>query len=160
MVATDLTNSYRAGLSPALDHAIRVADPFHVVRVGNRVVDDVRRRVQQEELDHRGRKGDPLDKIRRLVLQGGERLNDRGWERVLLGIQVGDPNLEVTMAWLTKDALRAIYGSSDVEQATLLLDNVIAACEESRSRRCGVLGTRLPPRHRILRRARRPPTKS
>lgn len=30
VVATDLTNFYRAGLSPAPDHATRVADPFHV----------------------------------------------------------------------------------------------------------------------------------
>jgi len=36
LVATDLAESFRAGLSPKLDHAIRVADPFHVVRVGNR----------------------------------------------------------------------------------------------------------------------------
>jgi transposase len=33
VVATDLAESFRAGLSPALDHARRVADPFHVVRV-------------------------------------------------------------------------------------------------------------------------------
>jgi transposase len=132
VVATDLTNSYRAGLSPALDHATRVADPFHVTRVGNRAVDDVRRRVQQQQLGHRGRSGDPLYKIRRLLLQGSERLNDRGWERVLLGIKVGDPDLEVTTAWLTKDALRAVYATSDAETARLLLDNVIAACEEER----------------------------
>jgi transposase len=36
VVATDLTDSYRAGMSPHLDHVTRVADPFHVVRVGNR----------------------------------------------------------------------------------------------------------------------------
>jgi len=30
--------------------------------------DDARRRVQQDELDHRGRKGDPLFGIRRLLL--------------------------------------------------------------------------------------------
>jgi transposase len=33
VVATDLTESYRAGITPYLDHALRVADPFHVVRV-------------------------------------------------------------------------------------------------------------------------------
>ncbi len=33
VVATDLAESFRAGLSPGLDHATRVADPFHVVRV-------------------------------------------------------------------------------------------------------------------------------
>ena len=33
MVVTDLAESFRAGLSPHLDHATRVADPFHVIRV-------------------------------------------------------------------------------------------------------------------------------
>ena len=46
VVATDLAESYRAGLEGRLDHAIRVADPFHVVRVANRCLDKVRRRVQ------------------------------------------------------------------------------------------------------------------
>ncbi len=36
IVATDLAQSYRAGLSPYLDHCIRVADPFHVVQLANR----------------------------------------------------------------------------------------------------------------------------
>ena len=52
VVATDLTESFRAGLSPGLDHARLVADPFHVVRVGNRCLDKVRRRVQNETLGH------------------------------------------------------------------------------------------------------------
>ena len=43
VVATDLAESYRAGLSPHLDHAVCVADPFHVVRIANRCVDAVRR---------------------------------------------------------------------------------------------------------------------
>ena len=59
-------------------HARRVADPFHVVRVGNRCVDQVRRRVQNETLGHRGRKADPLYRIRKLLLTGSERLDERG----------------------------------------------------------------------------------
>ncbi|MDQ3569405.1 MAG: transposase [Actinomycetota bacterium] len=47
-VATDLAESYRAGLNPHLAHARRVADPFHVTRTANRCVDTVRRRVQNE----------------------------------------------------------------------------------------------------------------
>lgn len=39
---------------------MRVLDPFHVVRLGFACVDDVRRRVQQDVLGHRGRRGDPL----------------------------------------------------------------------------------------------------
>jgi Transposase len=59
VVTTDLAESYRAGLDPHLAHARRVADSFHVVRVGNRRVDKVRRPVQNETLGHRGRQGDP-----------------------------------------------------------------------------------------------------
>ena len=80
VVATDLAESYRAGLSPYLDHAIRVADPFHVVQVANRTLDKVRRRVQRETLGHRGRKSDPLFRIRKLLLGGAERLNEP-WQR-------------------------------------------------------------------------------
>ena len=75
VVATDLAESYRSGTSPHLDHAIRVADPFHVVRIANRCVDKVRRRVQNETLGHRGRKADPLYRIRKLLLAGYERLD-------------------------------------------------------------------------------------
>src|SRR5205085_3863196 len=86
-VATDLAESYRAGLDPHLAHATRVADPFHVVRVANRCVDKVRRRVQNETLHHRGRKNDPLYRIRTLLLAGSERLDERGQQRMLLGLR-------------------------------------------------------------------------
>ena len=52
VVALDLTDTYRSGLNPHLAHAKKVADPFHVVRVANRMVDQVRRRVQEETLGH------------------------------------------------------------------------------------------------------------
>jgi transposase len=100
VVATDLAESFRAGLSPGLDHARRVADPFHVVRAGNRCLDKVRRRVQNETLGHRGRKHDPLYRIRKLLLSGHERLNESGRQRMLLGLRVGDPADEVLGAWL------------------------------------------------------------
>src|SRR4029453_7143220 len=71
---------------------VSVADPFHIVRVANRCVDQVRRRVQNETLGHRGRKRDPLFRIRKLLLTGSERLDERGSERILLGLRVGDPH--------------------------------------------------------------------
>jgi transposase len=43
-VATDLAESYRAGMgNTRLVAATRVADPFHGVRVANRRVENVRR---------------------------------------------------------------------------------------------------------------------
>jgi transposase len=128
VVATDLAESFRAGLSPHLDHARRVADPFHVVRVGNRCLDTVRRRVQNETLGHRGRKGDPLYRIRKILLTGHERLDERGHDRMLLGLRVGDPNDEVLGAWLAKESVRDIYLAENWRQARTLLDKAIAGC--------------------------------
>jgi transposase len=130
VVTTDLAESYRAGLDPHLAHATRVADPFHVVRVGNRCVDTVRRRVQQETLHHRGRKADPLYRIRKLLLAGSERLDERGHHRMLLGLRVGDPNDEVVGAWLAKESVRDVYLTDDPDEAALLLDKAIVGCGE------------------------------
>jgi len=128
VVATDLAESFRAGLSPGLAHARRVADPFHVVRVGNRCVDQVRRRVQNDTLGHRGRKADPLYRIRKLLLTGSERLNERGSQRMLLGLRVGDPNDELLGAWLAKESVRDVYLAETPADAATLLDKAIAGC--------------------------------
>lgn len=128
VVATDLAESFRAGLSPHLDHAVRVADPFHVVRIANRCLDQVRRCVQQETLAHRGRKHDPLYRVRKLLLTGGERLDERGTERMLLGLRVGDPHDEVLGAWLAKESVRDVYLTEDPDDAKTLLDKAIAGC--------------------------------
>lgn len=127
-VATDLHDPYRAGLSPHLAHARRVADPFHVVGVANRCLDTVRRRVQQETLDHRGRKRDPLYRIRKVLLRGAERLDERGNQRMLLALRVGDPKDEVLGAWLAKESVRDVYLADNVADATTLLDKAIVGC--------------------------------
>jgi len=91
VVAIDVAECYRRGIAEHLEHTVRVADPFHVVRAANRVVDEVRRRVQNQTLGHRGRKADPLYRIRRLLISGSERLDERGHKRILLGLRRGDP---------------------------------------------------------------------
>jgi transposase len=127
-VACDLHEGYRSGLSPYLDHAVKVADPFHVVAVANRCLDKVRRRVQNETLAHRGRKDDPLYRIRKVLLTGAERLDDRGQSRMAIGLRLGDPNDEVLGAWLAKEYVRDVYLTDDVEEAVVLLDRVIEGC--------------------------------
>jgi transposase len=128
VVALDLTDSYRSGLHPHLSHARRVADPFHVTRVANRTLDQVRRRVQNEMLGHRGRKVDPLFRIRKLLLRGDERLDERGRDKMMAGLRFGDPHDEVLGAWLAKEAVRSVYLVEGPDEAAVLLDNAIAAC--------------------------------
>jgi len=128
VVATDLTDAYRRGMTGLLDHARKVADGFHVVRVAQRCLDAIRRRVQNETLGHRGRKDDPLYKIRKILLTGDERLTDRGRERLLEGWRLGDPHDEVLGGWLAREMVRDIYLTDDVNLATVLLGRAVRAC--------------------------------
>lgn len=143
VVATDLAESYRRGLSPHLDHALRVADAFHVVRVGNRCLDRVCRRVQNDTKGHRGRKADPLFRIRKILLAGAERLNERGVERFELGLRAGDPKDEVLGAWLAKESVRDVFLTDNATDAALLLDKTIAGCAKDPVPEIRSLGTTL-----------------
>jgi len=96
--------------------------------VANRCLDKVRRRVQNETLGHRGRKVDPLYRIRKLLLAGDERLDDKGRNRMLLGLRIGDPHDEVLGGWLAKESVRDVYLTDDPKAAALLLDKAIAGC--------------------------------
>jgi hypothetical protein len=68
---------YATALTAALPDAVRVLDPFHVVKLGLACVDDVRR-VQQDTLGHRGRARDPLYGIRRVLRRRRDRLSTKG----------------------------------------------------------------------------------
>lgn len=131
VVCIDPFEAYRKGLKPHLKHATLVADPFHIVRLGNRAVDDVRRRTQQEQTGHRGRRGDPLYDIRKILLTASERLSDKGRARLDAALAKGDPRDEVVAAWLAKEHLREVYSVFDHADAAQLLDAVIVECAGS-----------------------------
>ncbi len=109
----DLSGPYRAAYNAAIPHAIQVADPFHVVRLANNRLDEVRRRVQNETVGHRGRKDDPLYRIRKLLTLAQERLDQPGGERLQGLLKAGDPYGEVRLAWHAKETLRDVYQIRD-----------------------------------------------
>jgi transposase len=117
VVALDPFRGYAIGLRAHLGHATVVVDHFHAIRLANAAIDDVRRRVQNETLHHRGRTGDPLYGIRRLLLVAHERLDRRGWHRMLVGLTAGDPYGEVGAACLSKELLREVYAAVDHRHA-------------------------------------------
>ena len=108
--------------SPRLAMPRVVVDHFHAVRLANTVVDQVRRRVQQATLGHRGRKRDPLYRIRKLLLVAAEQLTSRGRVRLRAGLAVGDPTGEVAVAWQGKELLRAVYAANDLADARAALE--------------------------------------
>ena len=109
----DLSGPYRAAFNAAVPKARQVADPFHVVRLGNDALDDVRRRVQNQTLGHRGRKDDPLYRARKLLVSASENITDAGRDRLRGLLDAGDPYGEVRDAWHAKETLRAIYDIPD-----------------------------------------------
>jgi transposase len=90
------------------------------------MVDEVRRRVQQDTLGHRGRKGDPLYGIRRTLQIGAEHLTDKQSARLDAKLTLGDPDHEVTLAWQCYQKLRHIYHTKP-ERGRELVNEVIAS---------------------------------
>jgi len=121
----DLSSSYRSVFSSMLPHATQIADPFHLVRLANAKLDECRRRVQNELLGHRGRKGDPLYRCRRLLTKAEERLSDDGRDKLLGLLRAGDPKGDVTAAWHAKEAVRELYAHADEQLATEWIDRLI-----------------------------------
>ena len=111
----DLSGPYRAAFDTALPDAAQVADPFHVVRLANTALDEVRRRVQNQTLGHRGHKHDPLYKARKLLVSASENITDSGRVRLRGLLDAGDPYGEVRDAWHAKETLRSIYDIDDAK---------------------------------------------
>jgi transposase len=111
-----------------LGHATVVVDHFHAIRLANTVVDQVRRRTQQATLGHRGRKHDPLYRIRKLLLTAAEQLTSHGRMRLRAGLAAGDRFGEVAAAWQGKELLRAVYATAG-PPASVALDRFYHWCD-------------------------------
>jgi len=96
-----------------------------VVQLANRMLDEVRRRVQNETLGHRGRKDDPLYRARRRLLLGRQRLTDAQADRVMGLVRAGDPRSEVGYAYAAKEVVRQIYEHIDTNLAVEWVDELI-----------------------------------
>ncbi len=123
--ALDLSTTYNAVYKVTLPNALRVADPFHVVALANRALDQVRRRVQNETTSHRGRRDDPLYRARRILLAGRERLSEAATEKLETFLALGDPNAEVAITYSFKERIRQYYQEQSLDTATEMLYELI-----------------------------------
>ena len=124
--ALDPFRGYANAIRDELPDAVAVLDAFHVVRLATQVVDEVRRRVQQDTLGHRGHKNDPLYQIRGLLRHGVEHLSERQQAKLTRCLEAGDPDGEVNLAWQCYQQLRSIYHSS-AAQGRQIAEKVIAS---------------------------------
>jgi transposase len=123
--ALDPFRGYANAIRDELPDAVAVLDAFHVVRLATQVVDEVRRRVQQDTLGHRGHKTDPLYQIRGLLRHGVEHLSERQQAKLTRCLAAGDPDGEVNLAWQCYQRLRSIYHSS-ADQGRRTAEKIIA----------------------------------
>ncbi len=68
-------------------------------KLANSALDEVRRRVQNQTLRHRGHKDDPLYRARKLLAAGHERISETGDAKLRGLLAAGDPHGEVRDAW-------------------------------------------------------------
>ena len=113
-----------------LPTATQVADPFHVVKLAATCVDEVRRRVQNDTCGDRGRKDDPLYRIRRLLLMADERLNEAGQTKVRGLLAAGDPKAEVKGAWHAYQVVREIYTTNDADTGAAFVARLAADLQD------------------------------
>ncbi|KUG57115.1 transposase [Serinicoccus chungangensis] len=126
-VATlDPFQGYRAAIDEELADATAVLDAFHVVALGTKCVDEVRRRVQQATTGHRGRKGDPLYGIQTILRAGAENLTDKQRGRIERAFAARAEHEVVDLAWQCAQQLRAAYKQADKAEGRKIAERIVA----------------------------------
>ena len=88
-------------------------------------MDDVRRRVQQDTTGHRGRRGDPLYRIRNTLRAGQENLTDRQRARLHAAFTAGEEHLEVELAWRCAQQVRSAYHQDTHAAGRAVAENIV-----------------------------------
>jgi len=126
LVSIDMSTAYINKIRERLPHATIVFDPFHVVKLANAAVDEVRRRQVRALAGDDSRVA--VKKTRWILLKAPENLDDAEAEKLAL---LGRVNRPLYRAYLLKEALRAIYDGT-ARQAKRRLDAWLAWAARSR----------------------------
>ncbi len=116
VVAIDPSATFRTAIRQVLPAVEISVDHFHLVKLGNQMLTEVRQRVLREVLGRRGRKQDAVWAHRMLLLRAGDRLTDAGLHR-LEAVLDEEAFEEVAAAWAIKEHLRRILNARSIDQA-------------------------------------------
>jgi transposase len=127
-VATlDPFHGYKNAIDDQLEDAVAVLDAFHVVKLATAVVDDVRRRVQQETTGHRGRRDDPLYRVRNILRAGQEHLSDRQQAWLRTAFTAREEHVEVEVAYRCAQQVRACFHQDTHAAGRRLAETVLTS---------------------------------
>ncbi len=136
----DPFRGYKNAIDDQLQDVIAVVDAFHIVKLGGQALEEVRRRVQQETLGHRGHRGDPLFGIRLALRCGIERLTQRQRDRITAAIAADERHDEVHIAWQAIQYLREAFHTTDLTEGAQIAEHVLASFPTARSPRSPASG--------------------
>ncbi|MCM1014347.1 ISL3 family transposase [Brevibacterium sp. XM4083] len=123
-IAMDGFAGYKSAAAEELPDAVPVMDPFHVVALASGAVERCRQRIQQETLGHRGRSGDPLYGIRRVLLTGANLLTPKQVDR-LEAVLAAEEHTQVDVTWWVYQRVVAAYRDLDRARGRARMQAVI-----------------------------------
>jgi transposase len=130
VVAMDGFTGFKTAAVQQLPDAVEVLDPFHVVKLGADAVTKCRQRLQQQVFGHRGRAGEPLFRIRKLLLKGVDLLTDKQSRRVH-EVLADERFLALRITWEAYQQLRSIYHQPTPEKAKTALTRLLERLKTS-----------------------------
>jgi transposase len=86
-------------------------DAFHLVKLGNDMLTEVRQRLTQQVHGRRGRSIDSVWANRRLLLRAGDTLSDRARDRLTTVFTTDDATGKLQAAWQVKEQLRTLQAT-------------------------------------------------
>lgn len=117
VVAIDPSAAFRSVLRPLLARAVVAVDHFHLIRLANDALTQVRRRVAHDVKGHRGRREDLVWAHRLLLLRAGDRLSPTALAKLKTVLRGDDPTDEIGAAWGVKEQLRHVLAAPTVTAA-------------------------------------------
>jgi transposase len=116
-VAMDMSSAYRRAVLDVFGDTVDVVhDPFHVVALASKAIDETRRDMVRS-LEGEDRK--VIKGSRFLLLRGLENLSENGLERLMLLMEMNEP---LYAAYLLKEDLRMFWNVPDAEHGEAFLD--------------------------------------
>lgn len=117
VVAIDPSAAFRSAVRSWLPKARVSVDHFHLVKLANDVVTQVRRRVSWDRHGRRGRGTDLSWANRLLLLRGYDTLSPRGRGKLNAVLAQDDPTKEIGAAWGVKEQLRRVLACTNLADA-------------------------------------------
>jgi transposase len=121
-VAIDLGRAYISAVKKNLPHATIVYDHFHVIKIVNTVLDDLRKKVYRNasKTEKNALKG-----LKFLLLRNEEDLDSASKERLE---KLTDLNVILSQAYILKEDIRQIWNKANKSRAKISLNSWIKTC--------------------------------